>query len=219
MEAGSLTGAMGCPGLRLCVPRLRQFGTISVMVPQHRRNRRLYNEPGHAHELTFSCYRRLSFLAKDRTCTWLADAIEQSRKELEYFLWAYVFMPEHVHLVICPRKPQYSVSDILRCIKQPVSRKAVSFLRQNRPEWLEHISKPRRRRTEYHFWLSGGGYDRNIVEPGTLMTMIEYIHLNPVRRGLVERAVDWKWSSAGWFAELQPNRLQPDPIPYEWVND
>jgi putative transposase len=149
----------------------------------------------------------------------LADAIEQSRKELEYFLWAYVFMPEHVHLVICPRKPQYSVSDILRCIKQPVIRKAVSFLRQNRPEWLEHISKPRRRRTEYHFWLSGGGYDRNIVEPGTLMTMIEYIHLNPVRRGLVERAVDWKWSSAGWFAELQPNRLQPDPIPYEWVND
>ena len=24
---------------------------------------------------------------------------------------------------------------------------------------------------------------------------VEYIHLNPVRRGLVRRAEDWKWSS------------------------
>jgi hypothetical protein len=24
---------------------------------------------------------------------------------------------------------------------------------------------------------------------------IEYIHMNPVHRGLVKRAIDWKWSS------------------------
>jgi hypothetical protein len=40
--------------------------------------------------------------------------------------------------------------------------------------------------------------------------MIEYIHANPVRRGLVKRAGDWKWSSAGWFEGK--NSLRPDQV-------
>ena len=46
--------------------------------------------------------------------------------------------------------------------------------------------------------------------------MIDYIHRNPVRRGLVSEATDWTWSSAGWFAGKQPNSLAPDPIPPDW---
>jgi putative transposase len=40
--------------------------------------------------------------------------------------------------------------------------------------------------------------------------MIEYIHANPVRRGLVTRAEEWKWSSAGWFEGK--NSLRPDLV-------
>ena len=40
--------------------------------------------------------------------------------------------------------------------------------------------------------------------------MINYIHLNPVRRGLVERAEDWAWSSARWYAGLRPALLDID---------
>ena len=42
----------------------------------------------------------------------------------------------------------------------------------------------------------GGGYDRNATEPRTLLQMIDYIHNNPVRRGLVAKATDWIWSSS-----------------------
>ncbi|MDA0835649.1 MAG: hypothetical protein O2955_13865 [Planctomycetota bacterium] len=35
--------------------------------------RRNDNEPGHAHELTFSCYHRLPLLSRERSCRWLAD--------------------------------------------------------------------------------------------------------------------------------------------------
>ena len=38
------------------------------------------------------------------------------------------------------------------------------------------------------------------------------IHNNPVRRGLVARAEDWKWSSAGWFEGKNP--LRPDPLDF-----
>jgi len=36
----------------------------------------------------------------------------------------------------------------------------------------------------------GGGYDRKVIELSTLLYLIEYIHNNPVRRGLVNRATD-----------------------------
>ena len=64
--------------------------------------------------------------------------------------------------------------------------------------------------TEYRFWQAGGGYDRNVVEQDTLRTMIDYIHSNPVRRGLVDRPEDWTWSSARWYAGLHPVVLEMD---------
>jgi putative transposase len=79
-----------------------------------------YNEPGHAHELTFSCYRRFHFLAAERTCAWLADAIEQARRRLDFSLWAYVFMPDHAHLIVLPRQAIYDIPAILKAIKEPV---------------------------------------------------------------------------------------------------
>lgn len=49
------------------------------------------------------------------------------------------------------------------------------------------------------------------------MTMIDYIHENPVRKGLVASAREWKWSSAAWYADGTPVPLIPDPIPPEWL--
>ena len=72
-------------------------------------------------------------------------------------------------------------------------------------------------RSERLFWQPGGGFDRNIVEPRTLMAMIDYVHMNPVRRGLAERPIDWKWSSAGWYAGVDRSGLILDPLPPEWI--
>jgi putative transposase len=49
------------------------------------------------------------------------------------------------------------------------------------------------------------------------MAMIEYLHMNPVRRGLVGRASEWRWSSAGWYEGADRCGLIPDPIPPGWV--
>jgi len=52
--------------------------------------------------------------------------------------------------------------------------------------------------TSFRFWQEGPGYDRNIRKDDTLRAAIDYIHRNPVRRGLVGGPSDWKWSS--WHA-------------------
>jgi putative transposase len=185
--------------------------------PTRRRRRKSSNEPGHAHELTFTCYRRFRFLQAERTCVWLAEAIAAARQKWDFAIWAYVFMPEHVHIIVWPRRAKYEVSSIFAAIKEPVGRTAVTYLERHAPEWLPRITRQRGQRWERLFWQSGGGFDRNIVEPRTLMTMLDYLHMNPVRRGLAERTTDWRWSSAGWYAGVGQCGLIPDPIPPEWV--
>ena len=100
----------------------------------------------------------------------------------------------------------------MKAIKEPVGRKAIQYMRAHAPSWLPRITVKRGQRLERRFWQAGGGFDRNVMEPHTLLAMIDYIHANPVRRGLVSAAEDWKWSSAGW--REGKNSLMPDPIEF-----
>ncbi len=187
-----------------------------VQKRQHRRN---YNEPGHAHELTFSCYQGFKFLKAERTCEWLAESIEEARVDLNFDLWAYVFMPEHVHMIVRPREAEYEIADIRKAIKAPVGSKAIKYLLAEAPDWIPKITRKRGKKTERLFWQSGGGFDRNVIKPDTLMNMIDYIHMNPVRRGLCEKPEEWKWSSAAWYLGSGEIPIRVDPIPAEWLDD
>ncbi len=95
---------------------------------------------GHAHELTFSCYHGYPFLKADRCCEWLIDAIDAARDKLDFAVWAYAFMPEHVHLIVWPSQEKYDITEIRSGIKLPVSRRAVAFLRRESPKWLDRIT-------------------------------------------------------------------------------
>ena len=128
-------------------------------------------------------------------------------------------MPDHAHLIICPKKPVYDIAVIRKAIKGPVGAKAIEYLEKHAPQWLPKITRSRAGRTERLFWQSGGGYDRNIVDGGTLLKMIEYVHLNPVRKGLVQHVRDWCWSSAAWYEGItKDSALAIDPIPSDWLN-
>lgn len=116
----------------------------------------VYNEPGHAHELSFSCYRKYPFLKAERTCLWLSDAIQSVRTRLDFALWAFVFMPDHVHMVVCPRRADYEMASILRAMKEPVGRRAAWFLAKHASEWLSRIAQRRGQRIERHFWQPDG---------------------------------------------------------------
>ncbi len=154
-----------------------------------------HNDPGHAHELTFSCYKRRAFLSKNRTRQFFAEAVSQARVTYRFHVWAYVVMPEHVHMLIWPTEDPYSISIILQSIKQSVSRKAIRYLRESAQTGL-HLLATGQKHRPYRFWQDGGGYDRNVTERQTLRKMVEYIHNNPVRRGIAEYAEEWEWSSA-----------------------
>lgn len=109
-------------------------------------------------------------------------------------------MPEHVHVLLCPRRPQYEMRVILSALKRPVAAAARAFLlERNRTDWLERLTIRYPTRTVFRFWQAGGGFDHNVFRNQTVAAVIEYIHTNPVRRGLVQHPTEWEWSSARWW--------------------
>ena len=162
--------------------------------PIHRKLCKRYNHPGHAHELTFSCYKGCPFLKNPTACHLLAESIRKASGKYTFAVWAYVFMPEHIHLLIYPHNPDYSVSVILQSIKQPVSRSVIAYHKQHQTPHLE-MMRTEQKKSPYRFWQAGGGYDRNVNNRNTIVSMIRYIHENPVRRKLVSHPKDWYYSS------------------------
>lgn len=162
---------------------------------RHRKKCQRYNIPGNAHELTFSCYKNQAFFRSVLICQYMAGAILSAKEKYDFSIWAYVFMPNHIHLLICPMQEQYSISDILKSIKQSVSRRAIRYLRQNNPHGLKKLATGQKH-PAYRFWQDGGGYDRNVSNEETLIKMIRYIHMNPVRCKLSDHPEQWYYSSA-----------------------
>jgi putative transposase len=151
----------------------------------HRKTCKRYNDPGDAHALTFSCFRRQAFLSKDGSRQWLIDAIERARSKHRFHVWAYVVMPEHAHLLVWPTELKYDISDLLNSIKQSVAKRALLHVRREAPGFLVRMEdRQPNGKKHYRFWQRGGGYDRNVVEPAAAFLQIEYFHNNPVRRGL-----------------------------------
>lgn len=165
-----------------------------------RKQRQAWNEPGHAHFVTYSTYRRLPLLQSPRVCDWIVNAMSALRTELLVALWAYVIMPEHVHVLLHPRDQNYEMRRILAGLKRSVSKSAREYLvATNQTEWLDRLTARHGKRRVFRFWQPGGGFDRNIFRDRSIPAIIDYIHANPVRRELCKSPTDWKYSSARFW--------------------
>jgi len=178
-----------------------------------------YNTPHHSHYLTFSCFKRRPFLIKDRSRQWFVDALSKSLQKHDYILWAWVIMPEHVHLLVHPRQNEYDISLFLKSLKLAVTNQALQHVRKHAPSFLAQMLDVQPNGTRSHrFWQRGPGYDTNLWTPKHIWEKIDYIHRNPVRRKLARLPKEWPWSSALDFAHQRDAPLLPlglDSIP--WV--
>ena len=104
--------------------------------------------------------------------------LEQTRARHQARVYAYVLMPEHVHLLV-NEPPQIVLAQFLKAVKQMTSRK---------------LRGPREK-----FWQDRY-YDSNVRGEKARSEVIRYIHRNPVKRGLVEKPEDWPWSSFRHYA-------------------
>jgi REP-associated tyrosine transposase len=111
-----------------------------------------------------------------------------------YHLYAWVVMPNHVHMLILPTVP---TADITRWLKGSTAREANKILN----------------RTRSPFWQDES-YDHYLRNANQMNRTIAYIEQNPVSAGLVDSIDHWPWSSAGWQAEA-PAPPRPNQYPIQ----
>jgi putative transposase len=169
----------------------------------HRKTVRHFHEVGHLHELTFSCFQRMPLLTNDAWREKLARCIDLAGEEAAFELVGFVFMPEHVHLVVYPTDSNPRISFYLARIKQRFSKQIKDLLSERDSGLLARLTvQERPGKMCFRFWQAGPGYDRNLYSPEAISSLLEYIHGNPVRRGLSRSVVDWKWSSARYYLDV-----------------
>jgi putative transposase len=145
-----------------------------------------YQNTGDLHFVTFSCYRRLPLLKKHRAQPLFERALEQARISYGLGVIGYVIMPEHVHLLLS-EPDRGSLAMALKSIKQSVARRLV-------------------KRGE-HFWQERY-YDFNVRTAKKRIEKLRYMHRNPVKRGLVEKPEDWRWSSFRNYASGEEGTVE-----------
>jgi putative transposase len=177
-------------------------------MPAHRKRLKHYDQSGHAHELTFSCYNRLPLLENEAWCAYLAESIAAACHQQRFCLAAFVFMPEHVHLLVFPNAKVSKISAFLAAVKRPCSVRAKQDLIVTRSDLLQTLTvRERPGKISFRFWQEGSGYDRNLFSEAAVLAAIDYLHANPVRRGLCKSATGWTWSSA-WFYSSGLSQVQ-----------
>ena len=151
---------------------------------------------GHLHFITFSCYRRLPFLKTERARDAFVSELVALRDAVGFRLLGFVVMPEHVHLLIS-EPPEGTPSEVLQKLKLRVARKLRRGEKRAGTAQLRSPLEPTRE-SPRAFWQARF-YDFNVYSEWKRKEKLEYMHANPVVRGLVEHPKDWRWSSWGFY--------------------
>lgn len=178
-----------------------------------RKRLRRWEHGGDCRFVTFSCYKRLPLLGNPRIRDAFSEVLEDARRRLPFELFAWVTMPEHVHVLArVPRESDWHT--VALHIKPVIARRVVQRWKTINAPILEQIIDAAGR---CRFWQRGGGFDRNIRNDTEFSETIRYVHRNPVERGLVERPEDWQWSSVRWWMGERDGAVKCDPPPGEKI--
>ena len=140
------------------------------------------------HFVTFSCDRRRRLLDMNQPRRILLGVLNHQLTQMSPKCVGFVLMPDHAHALIwLPETGQ--LSRFMHGWKRMSSFRIRNWYRENEAEYFANLEMGDQ------FWQPKY-YSFSIYSRRKLEEKLQYMHLNPVRVGLVERAIEWHWSSA-----------------------
>ncbi len=132
----------------------------------------------------------------DRHDRWqiLADSLKFCQENKGLNIYSYVFMLNHLHLIV----HSDNVSGFLRDFKTFTSKQLKINIQKNEPDILKLFLDFD---GQYRFWKDDN-QPKYIETDQFLLQKLNYIHMNPVKKGYVMRPEYWKWSSANPASEI-----------------
>jgi putative transposase len=144
----------------------------------------------------------------------LCRAIAEARKSAGFLIFAYVIMSDHLHILTS--RPS-TTSDVLRVLKGITARRVIDYLKAN--NYVESLAKLQHQEQDRNYRYSLWQTEKNVLpifSESMFMEKVRYIHENSVRAGLVEKASDYRFSSAriweGKPCENEPLEMDKDLI-------
>lgn len=131
--------------------------------------------PGAPHHVTQRGNRREPIFFEDGDQAIYLRILSAQARQRGVGIWAYCLMPNHVHLILTPTDATGLASAV-----GETHRRYTNFI-NGRAGWTGHLFQAR--------------YASVAMSEAHFLTAARYVALNPVRARLVERAVDWRWSS------------------------
>jgi len=169
----------------------------------------------------YPCY-LLTSVAKDRLRVFRTDeinnicskALDEARKSGKFALYAYVFMPDHLHVITDSSR---SSADTLRSINGITGHRVIAYLKERGYESsLRKLQQETKRRQYRHSLWDHHPNVRLLLTENMLLERVRYVHENPVRAGLVECGQDYRYSSVrcwtGKLLEDEPALMDLDRI-------
>ncbi|MGH6899413.1 MAG: REP-associated tyrosine transposase [Geminicoccaceae bacterium] len=143
--------------------------------------------PGASYFFTVVAWRRRKVLCRPEVRAALRTAFREELRTRAFRLDAIVLLPDHMHCVWTLPAGDSDFSDRGRRIKASVTR-AVGHQLEAEPTASRRL-KGERGLWQRRYW------EHVICDEADFTAHLDYIHFNPVKHGLVERAADWPWSS------------------------
>jgi putative transposase len=123
----------------------------------------------------------------------LARVVRERRQKYHFVLTAWVLLPDHWHAIFFPPFP-LTISSVMEAIKVGSTHRINAGRKESGLLWQPRF------------------FDRAVRTVKEYYEKVEYIHLNPVRAGLVEGAEDWPWSSVRDYAGSVSGTTGAHPI-------
>ena len=140
----------------------------------------------------------------------------QQSKGLRVFAW--VLMSNHLHAIV-DASGELSVADIVRDFKKYTSKRLLREIQTNpnesRREWMlnrfRYAGNNDKKITNYRLWQEGY-HPEQIYTYGFYKQKLDYIHLNPVKAGMVRRPERYKYSSMAEYMLEMPGIIHSNAI-------
>ena len=165
-----------------------------------------FRNPTAAYFVSFATVYWMDIFTRQVYFSILENAVEHCRKEKGLEVFAYCFMPNHVHMVF--RSEKDDPSGLLRDLKGFTEKKIIKEIEEtqeeSRKEWLLWMMKKaadKKRNVKKRQVWQQHNKPIELWSGKVIKQKIDYVHNNPVKTGFVTDPVHWKYSSARNYAD------------------
>jgi putative transposase len=150
----------------------------------------------------------MPLLASARARDKFPEVLGAVRDRYDSGLFGFVIVPEHIHLLISEPNAG-NPSEVMAVLKQRVSRALRGKRRKQNDRQMPLLAELELGR-HARFWQRRL-YDFNVWSVKKKNEKMNYMHFNPVKRGLVERPRDWVWSGYNFYWDGEKRLCAPNP--------